>query len=763
MSSVNPKKVAGTSPQRMPLTAKNIPEQLRAIPNWLGWRWEWSDKSQNWNKRPKAIGGGNGSSTNSATWCDFQTAIADADNFDGLGLAMGKHGIGLVGIDIDNCRDPRTGKLSDFAQSIVDQQRTYTEISPSGTGVKLWLLCDDCDRLDSYGRQNNAVGLEVYWHGRYFTVTSELVGQAMPVAQAGEAFWELVDTHLSRKSTEPKRDYVVPIDAAETMKLAAEACEHIDCDCDYETWLNIGMALHSLDPVAGFDIWDAWSSGGSEYPGIAVLKRKWGSFQRSGVTIGTLFHHAKQAGFQMPIAIGIGFVSGRTDTANSERFINTHGEQLRFVVEWGQWIVWDGRRWSREDLGAERLAKDYAKGLWRGFSAEIERGKLTNDRDISAVQSFIRSTNSRRSIRDFLSLAQSDPRVAVSFSDLDAHPHLLNCRNGVLNFETGQFDPEPRPDLLLTQLADVDYDPRAKCPKWFETMDLVCDGDWELLAYQQEVFGHSCVGGNPNAILPIMYGDGRNGKSTIWLTMQGILGDYAMAANKELIVGNNDQHPTIFADLYRKRLVVISEPEQGSSLRESDVKRLSGSDVIRARRMRENTWQFQPTHTIWVASNHKLSVSGTDKGIWRRLKLIPYTVDLSLATTEKKDYHDWLLANESSGILNWLLEGYRVYVARDRKFAEPECVRIATQEYRAEEDTFGEWVASYCYEDSGAKSTFRDLYECYQFTGGRMGEKRFAANLKTRFDSYRSSSGDTRGQIIYLGVQPKSQAAIEFK
>lgn len=442
-------------------------------------------------------------------------------------------------------------------------------------------------------------------------------------------------------------------------------------------------------------------------------------------------------------------ISGQTDIANSRRFVDKFVGQLLFVPPWGKWLSWDGKRWHDDNgTGAAQRAKKYADGLW------FELGRLApqlSRSDLEIVTSFIRATSQSAKLSAFMRLAESDERVVCPVESLNSDPLLLNVKNGTIDLRTGLLRPH-NPDDRLTQLTSVAFDAGATCPKWLDTLNLVFNGDQQLIDYVQMILGYSISGDVGEAILPICFGSGNNGKSTVWNAIVELLGDYSMLANESLLLGDGEGHPTDKAMLYQLRFVPISEPERGSRLRESRVKELTGDSTITARRMREDFWSFKRTHTFWLSTNHLPKVSGTDQGIWRRIKLIPFTVDLSTKVQPIPDYSSWLVRNEGPGILNWLLDGWRRYQAA-RRFNEPEAVRMATSNYRSDSDSLGEWIAENCQVEAGAVVTANELFERYLVTGGKWSKTAFGTAMAERFEKDRPSVGEYRKQTIYHGVR----------
>jgi putative DNA primase/helicase len=375
----------------------------------------------------------------------------------------------------------------------------------------------------------------------------------------------------------------------------------------------------------------------------------------------------------------------RTDCGNGERFALRHGTELRYCHPWSKWLHYDGRRWKIDDVGAvRRLAKDTARLILKEASTisyDDERRK--------AHAKFAFATEAKERINAMIIMATSEEGIPILPDDLDRNGWLFNCPNGTLNLETGHLRGHRREDCI-TQLCPVEYDPSAECPLWEQTLRLFLAGDAELIDYLQRLCGYAMVGVIRDHILPIAYGSGNNGKSTILGTLLETFGpDYAMKCPPDMLMAKKQEaHSTDRTDLFRKRLVVAIETEAGRRLNETMVKELTGGDRIRARRMREDNWEFAPTHTIVMATNHKPVIRGTDKGIWRRPKLIPFTVSVE-GNTDDKTMPEKLRA-EQAGILAWCVRGCVAW--QKRGLDEPAAVKLATEEYRREQDVLADFL-----------------------------------------------------------------------
>ena len=251
-------------------------------------------------------------------------------------------------------------------------------------------------------------------------------------------------------------------------------------------------------------------------------------------------------------------------------------------------------------------------------------------------------------------------------------------------------------------------------------------GDEELITFLQKALGYALTGDVSEQVLFILHGTGANGKSTLLNTLLGMSGDYSMkAASGLLMAKRSDSHPTERADLFSKRLVAAHESEQGHRLNEAFVKEATGGDPIRARRMREDNWQFEPTHKIFLATNHKPEIRDTDNAIWRRVRLIPLNVTIPDAEQDRQLPEK--LKDEWTGILRWAVEW--CLKLQQEELGLPKSVEVANQEYRSEMDILAPLIEDCCelgtgYEvKSNARYRYAGLVNSFVTTSNRAGEK----------------------------------------
>jgi putative DNA primase/helicase len=431
-----------------------------------------------------------------------------------------------------------------------------------------------------------------------------------------------------------------------------------------------------------------------------------------------------------------------TDLGNARRLVAEHGHKLRHVPAWERWYTWDGKRWAVDDTGeAHRCAKTMAHNLVDEATAEPDEDKRKK------LVSAARRAESWPGIRAMLALAATEPGIALAPSQLDAHPTLLNTRTGVLDLDTGQVR-EHDPTLHLTKITGAGYDAQAAAPEFAKFLERV-QPDPDMRAFLARLLGHTLTGRVTEHLMAILHGVGANGKSTLTELVRHALGDYAGTTDPGLLIDRGDVHPTGIADLFGLRLAITHETDSGRRLAEGTIKRLTGGDRIKARRMRENFWEFDPTHSIIMVTNHQPIVNGDDEGIWRRLRMVPWPVVIPLAERDGKLPER--LITEIDGVLSWLVTGYQEY--RSRGLAEPGAVTTATAAYRAESDALGRFLEERCILAAGFRTRSAELFAAW--SGWCAGEgvaagtqKAFSTNLTNR--GYDKSIGG--GRVVWHGI-----------
>lgn len=379
-----------------------------------------------------------------------------------------------------------------------------------------------------------------------------------------------------------------------------------------------------------------------------------------------------------------------TDTGNAERFAAMHRGVARFVAEWGTWIVFDGKRWAKDSAGVKTDA--LAKLTVRTIYGEAKRAA---DHDKRAdLAKWAEDSEARKLRTAMVELARSEPGMAVSYVTLDVDAWLLNVSNGTIDLRTGKLRPHAAADLL-TKLAPVHFDARATCDRFERFLSEIMRGDAECVEFLRRFLGYCLTGDVREHMLAFWYGEtGGNGKSTLTELLFFLMGDYAQKAAPDLLFrsARSDRHPTEIADLFRARLVVCNETSHDREWDEATVKDVTGGDVLKARRMREDFWSFEPTHKVVVFGNGKPKIKNTnDGGMQRRLRLLPFEV--TFRGNPDKGLKD-TLRGEAAGVLAYLVAGCLAW----QKDGLPEAASIteATAGYFAEQDVIGRFVTERC-------------------------------------------------------------------
>jgi putative DNA primase/helicase len=347
----------------------------------------------------------------------------------------------------------------------------------------------------------------------------------------------------------------------------------------------------------------------------------------------------------------------------------------------------------------------------------------------------------------------------ASPDEFDADDWLLNLENGVLNLRTFEFMPH-NPNLKLTKSAPVTYDPNADCPKWKAFLQRIFNNNERLIRFVQRAVGYSLTGSTREQCLFFLYGTGANGKSTFLEVIRALLGDYAVTAEFSTFVA--DRKSSVrndIARLHSARLVTAIEVGEGKRFAEELIKTLTGGDTVAARFLYREFFEFKPRFKVWLAANYKPEIRGTDYAIWRRIRLIPFTV--TIPPEEQIPNLAEQLKEELSGILNWALEGLRDWLANGLQ--PPPEVTEATEAYRAEMDIVGLFVQDACVTDPKAVTPSKTLYEafrewCAENGYEPFGQTAFGRRLAAKGFSHILTYVNGRRCRCWVGIRLRSDA-----
>jgi putative DNA primase/helicase len=396
----------------------------------------------------------------------------------------------------------------------------------------------------------------------------------------------------------------------------------------------------------------------------------------------------------------------RTDTTNAERLVKEFGSDIRYNAFWKKWLVWNGKYWELDegDIKIHGLGLQMVRGIYD------ETLKTSDYRERIEIEKFAFKSESMRNRKAFIEAASKIDEIIITSDGLDRDQWLLNVGNGTLDVTTGEFREHRREDFI-TKIASVDYDPAAECPIWERFVREIMNYDADLIRFLQTAVGWGITGNTSEQVMFILFGSGANGKSTFLNTIQTILGDYAMTTQTETFLKQNAERiNNDIARLRGTRFVTTTESEQGKRLYEPIIKQITGNDMLTARFLFGEYFSFYPTFKIFMATNHKPNIRGTDYGIWRRIRLIPFTTTIS---EDEQDIElESKLIGEASGILNWLVAGAMRWKAERLK--TPEIIVNATDEYRGEMDVIGNFIREECVQNPAVSIRVRELFKAYQ-------------------------------------------------
>ena len=410
------------------------------------------------------------------------------------------------------------------------------------------------------------------------------------------------------------------------------------------------------------------------------------------------------------------------DAGNARLFIDRFGQSLRFVPAFDSWLIWRGTNWKHDEDGEIRRRAVELSQMMLGDAAKIIDHSGRN----RIAERGIRLGNAAK-IRSMLDLARCDMRVVVPHSKLDADPWLLGVQNGVIELRNGTFRPGTKEDLI-TKTAGCAYDRNASASRWQQFVREIFDDDTELIVYVQKLVGYTLTGSTCEQLFLFLHGDGANGKTTFIEIITALLGDYAQRATQTLLAAaDNGREPmNEIARLHGARFVVSSETREGDRLAENRIKDMTGGDTLTGRFLYCESFDFIPTLKLWMFGNHRPEIRGTDRGIWRRVRLIPFNVQIPESKRDRNLQDK--LREQLPGILSWAVEGCLLW--QHDGLTPPAAVKAATTEYRKDEDVLRDFLVEETECDDGSRVDHAELYDRYKSWCGRSGV-RFPMQSKT--------------------------------
>lgn len=745
-----------------------IPPEMTALPRWVGFTLDQQPNGRTTKKPvdPHTLCGA--SSTNPDTWGTYEEALACIGKNSRFGAVSG---VGFVlsppycGIDLDHVIDRETGELHADALDIVETMDSYTERSPSGTG--LHIIYRGSVHPEWKKKQAGAFGentdLEMYQQGRYFTVTGDVFGGYTDIHDR-EDYAALIQKAYMKK---PKQENCQPAGMVQAPALqedevlaAARNSKNGLLFSDlmaghwekhYHSQSEADMALCSM---LAFWFCKDERRMDKAFRQSGMMRAKWDE-KRSDTTYGAVtIQKAVSSCSQVytkksllteddyEITIMPKQWHSFDDTGNALRMVDLFGDRIRYHYADKRWLIYDKVKWCYDNAGL--IWKMIDKTMASISLEEKHYADMGLENEFRKHLKKCRSNNAKRALEK-----EIQHHVGITPGVLDRHKLLLNTPGGVVDLKTFTVTPND-PGNYITKATAVSYKPDAECPLWLKFLDDIFAGDRELIRYVQKAVGYSLSGLTDEQCAFILYGNGRNGKSTWIDIIRYICGDYATNIQPETLMTRTQQGAanSDIARLKGARFVTSVEPNEGVRLNEGLLKQLTGDDVVTARKLYGDEFEFRPEFKLWMATNHRPVIRGTDTGIWRRIHLIPFTVQIPEEQVDKK-LKDKLLC-EAEGILCWCVEGMRLY--HEEGLKKPASVCRATEEYRKDMDTISKFLEECTIRTPMRCVKAKDLYTVYTKWCDLYGEFKLTNTQFGREITKRHQKRHTMNGKVYDGL-----------
>lgn len=746
----------------------NIPQELKQLHQWVCWKAEpIPDKPDKIKKMPiNPVTGGPAQSNNPDTWTDFQTAASAAPRFSGIGFMFGG---GYFGVDIDGIDGDIEAFKQGDPQNIVGEflhtLESYGEYSVSGRG--LHIICKG--KLPPGGRRKGNV--EMYERGRFFVMTGNQAGLYSQLNDCTQLIKPLHEKYIGggRAPLPPREPVTLSMSDSELMDKIRESKQgRIFSDLYAGDWEPYYPSQSEAD-MRLCSILAFWTGRDEErmdqlFRSSGLMREKWDRKQ-SGSTYGRLTVAKASAScakvYEPRQEEYSGVTIGQTktqkiysfdDTGNAERFCDRYGEMIRYSYINRKWMWYDGRKWLTDDIGMvcqllDNMVNDMANDF-DYYMEHIPAGTPVDEWEKS-LRKHLKSSRSNKT--KTAALKESQHHCSILPEQLDQFPMLLNTPSGTLNLVGGELM-QHDPGQFLTRITSSEYTDKMQCPLWLDFLDTIFHHDRELIRYLQKAIGYTLTGSTAEQCMFVCYGEGRNGKSTLLDVLYELMGGYASNVQPEVLMANRKNSGPLseIARLRGARLVVSAEPEEGMRLNEGLIKQLTGGDRVTARFLYGDDFEFRPEFKLWIAANHKPVIRGTDTGIWRRVHLIPFLIQIPEKQVDKT--LPFKLRRELPGILQWAAEGCLMWQKEGLEM--PPAVVEATAEYRSEMDILGQFLSEctrqgpMCGDVPAAK-----LYSIYKQWAQNNWEYVMSGNKFGREMSRRLKKIKTRDGWIYSDIR----------
>lgn len=767
-------------------TYDNIPEELRNLKQWGLFHLKYVPERHKNTKIPlNAYDGTLGKSNDPTTWSEFDIALRALDKYDNAdGLAF-YFANGYVGLDIDNIGSDLQDFFAGAPETSVETfrkltKKTYMEVSQSGKGIHAIF------KGKIPGKHRRKGNYEMYESGRFFALTGNTIGsneiQSLDKSSMKKLYEFLFGKdkiiNISNYHDQPINDLSV---AEMINRMLSSSRGQRDKLFMQGGWEKFYTSQSEADLAFANDL-AFWTGKNFQkmdtiFRNSSLMRNKWDE-KRGATTYGiatlnkAINDTANTFSTKDDEALDVYGFNQETerkkatpprswdDMGMAQRFLDTFSHKFLYSMIDKMWYMYNGSYWEQDNQGLVEKAADRVIN-----NLKNEEHTIPEDTDKDAFekawQKFVKRERSRSSKVNMVN--EIKHLVPVLHNQWDQEHMLLNTPSGYVDLTNGTLH-DHEYQKMFTQETGVDFSENVDCPLWLDFLNQTFQNDQELIHFIQKIIGYSLTGSNSEQVMFILYGNGRNGKSVLLNIIKYIFGSYAKTMNATTIMqkrmGSSQGATSDIARLEGARLVVSSEANEGDRLDESLVKQMTGGDTLVARYQYGKDFEFDPVFKLFMATNHKPKIYGTDEGIWRRLVIIPFTHTVKKKNVDKK-LEDKLKA-ESMGILKWAIEGAMMW--QSEGLNPPDVIQKAGKEYRKEMDIIEAFIDECCVTNDSYKVKASELFDAYKNWANEtnnwegMNNNKFAREITKRsFQRKRVTSG-----IYYLGIDLKTNQQYGF-
>lgn len=758
-----------------------IPQELKGYKNWVCWQAYPDPKSHSGiSKKPvNPKTGGLAQSNNPETWSDFETAVRQSGKYSGIGFMFSNSP--FFGVDLDDMpndiQDYQNGGADNIISEFVNTLQSYAEFSQSKTGVHI--ICKGTLPEGRRKAKNDSGGFEMYENGRFFVVTGNYCSEYGYINDCTESVKPLHSKYLG-KTAEPKpnrQNITVNLNSVDDIVRAACSAKNGSLfkalySGDFSAYSSQSEADMAFCNMLAF-----WCGCDAEkmdaiFRQSGLMRDKWDRKQ-SGTTYGVItlqkaisgcsqtYNPKKQNDYS--ISIGNGKVIQTVDEekmraytfddmGNAERFVDLFGENVRYCYTEKKWYFYNSMRWSVDNLGVIlRMADKCVEAMKAEAKLYLQADEESGGDMAKAFEKHMKSSRSNKSKKAMLN--EIEHHLPILPIQMDRYKMALNTPSGIINLKNGDVKAH-NPEYYFTKITSVDCAEAADCPRWLAFLDDIFAGDKDLIRYIQKAVGYSLTGSTAEQCAFFLYGTGRNGKSTFIDVIRDVFGDYAANIQPETIMVKSSQSNAINSDIARlkgARLVTSVEPNEGVRLNEGLLKQLTGDDTVTARKLYSEEFEFKPEFKLWMATNHKPIIRGTDTGIWRRIHMIPFNVQIPEDKVDKNLTHK--LKAEMTGIFKWCIDGCLMWQREGLQM--PAAVLKSVREYRREMDVISAFIEDKCTLEGTVQASM--LYAAYASWADSnneycMSNTKFSTELAKRFEKIKG-----RNYNYFTGISIRSE------